>query len=158
MKKIIKTNDILAAFNIINAAKYSSLEDKDKVKVWKIARALKPVATKFKEDTEDAAEKLKPEVKGGYDEMLMKAQEFERMQQDKDVDKEKLPITATEYSKFIEKFQKYQKLLFDALKEFSEKEVELEFEPLDEDAFGKLMASNEWKMDQVLALADIICE
>ena len=158
MKKIIKTNDILAAFNIINAAKYTSLEDKDKVKVWKIARALKPVATKFKEDTEDAAEKLKPEVDGGYDEMFMKAQEFERIQKDPKADKTKLPITTAEYGEFIEKFQKYQKLLFDALKEFSEKDVELEFEPLDDDGFGKLMASNEWTMDQVLALTDIICE
>ena len=62
-------------------------------------------------------------------------------------------------STFVNSFvQKYQKLLFDALKEFSEKDVELEFEPLDDDGFGKLMASNEWTMDQVLALTDIICE
>ncbi len=157
MKKVIKTNDILAAFNIINVAKYTSLEDKDKVKVWKIARALKPVATKFKEDTEDAAEKLKPEVKGGYEETFMKAREFARMAEAKE-DLSKAPMTEKEFEAFNKQYVDYQKLLINALNEFSEKEVEIEFEPLDDDAFGKLMASNEWKMDQVLALADIICE
>ena len=157
MKKIIKTSTILAAFNIINAAKYTSMEDKDKINVWKIARALKPVASKFKEDTEDAAEKLKPEVKGGYDEMLMKAQEFVRMQETKE-DMAKAPMTQKEFDEFNKQYVDYQKLLIEALKEFSEKDVEIEFEPLADEAFGKLMASKDWTMEQVISLSEIICE
>ena len=157
MKKSIKTSTILAAFNIINAAKYTSMEDKDKINVWKIARALKPVANKFKEDTEDAAEKLKPEVKGGYDEMLMKAQEYVRMQEAKE-NMAKAPLAQKEFDEFNKQYVDYQKLLIEALKEFSEKEVEIEFEPLSDEAFGKLMASNDWTMDQVMALSEIICE
>ena len=56
MKKVtLKTNDILNAFNVISNAKYTKLDDADKVKVWKIARALKPVADKFNDDRDDAA-------------------------------------------------------------------------------------------------------
>jgi hypothetical protein len=156
MKKSIKTSEVLAAFNVLNTAKYASLEDADKIKVWKIARTLKPVATKFEEDSKDAAEKMKPEIEGGFDEMLGKAQEYERMRRDQNADMSKLPIGAAQYEAFIEEFKKYNNLVGDAVKEFSEKEVEIEFEPLSEDAFGKLMSSNDWTMDKVVALAEII--
>ena len=158
MKKSIKTSAILAAYNVLNTAKYGSLDDKDKIKVWKIARALKPVATKFEEDTKDAAEKMKPEMEGGFDEMLQKAQEFERMRTDPKADMKKAPMGAAEYDKFVKEFTKYNKLVTDAVKEFGEKVVKVEFEPLNEDSFGKLMDSNDWTMEQVVSLAEIICE
>jgi len=44
------------------------------------------------------------------------------------------------------------------VKDFADKEVELEIEPLTEDAFAKLMASNEWTMEQAVVLGDIVCE
>jgi len=158
MKKTIKTNDILNAYNVLNSAKYGSMEDADKIKVWKIARALKPVATKFDEDSKDAAEKLKPEIDGGFDETLQKAQEYERMIRDTKADMTKLPMGAAEYDAFIKEFKKYNKLVGDAVKDFAEKEVKVDFEPLSEDAFGKLMASNDWNMAQVVALSEIVCE
>ena len=60
MKKSIKTSEILGVYNIISNAKYGKMSDDDKVKVWKIARKLKPVAVKFEDDSKDAAEKMKP--------------------------------------------------------------------------------------------------
>lgn len=158
MKKTIKTNDILNAYNVLNSAKYGSMEDADKIKVWKIARALKPVATKFDENSKDAAEKLKPEIEGGFDEILQKAQEYERMIRETKTDMTKLPMGAAEYDAFIKEFKKYNKLVGDAVKDFAEKEVKVDFEPLSEDAFGKLMASNDWNMAQVVALSEIVCE
>ena len=62
MTKKVKTEQVLGAFNVLNTAKYAKMDDADKIKVWKIARALKPIATKFDEDSKDAAEKLKPEA------------------------------------------------------------------------------------------------
>ena len=158
MKKNIKTSEILSAFNVLNTAKYGSMEDADKIKAWKIARALKPVATKFDEDSKDAAEKMKPEIKGGFDEVLAKAQKFEQMRIDPKADMTKAPMGAAEYDAFIKKFKKYNDTVGNAVKEFAEKEVEVEFEPLSEDAFGKLMSSNDWTMAQVVALAEIVCE
>lgn len=55
-----------------------------------------------------------------------------------------------------ENFQNYNRLVADAVKEFADKEVEIEFEPLSEDAFGKLMASNEWTMEQTVEIGMLI--
>ncbi len=159
MKEInVKTSEILAAYNVLNGAKFGSMDDADKVKVWKVARALKPVAIKFEEDNKDAAEKLKPEIEGGFDETLAKAQEYEALVRENG-DMTKSPIGAAEYNAFIEEFKKYNELVGKAIEEFANKEVKLSFEPLSEEAFGKLMTSNpDWKMAQVMLLDGIINE
>ena len=149
----LKTDKVLKAYNIISQAKYTKLDDADKIKVWKIARALKPVATKYDEDTKDAAEKLKPE---GFDESLRKAQEYERIAKDKDANASGLEMGAAEYGKFIGELQKYNRLVNDAVREFADKEVELTFDALSEEAFTKLMNSNDWTMAQALAVGEII--
>ena len=156
MTKKIKTSEILAAYNVLNTAKYGSMEDADKIKVWKITRALKPIATKFDEDSKDAAEKMKPKDKD-FDETLQKAQEYERIIRDTKADTKKLPMGAAEYDAFIEKFKEYNKLVGKAVEDFANKEVKVSFEPLSDDAFGKLMSSNEWTMGQAVALSEIIC-
>lgn len=155
MKQTLKTEKILSAYRVISTAKYSKLDDADKVKVWKIAKAMKPVATQFDEDSKDAAEKLKPT--DDFGERLQKAQEYERMLQANE-DMSKSPMGAAEYNAFLKEFQDYNKLVSDAVKEFADKEVELVFEGISEDAFGKLMASNEWTMEQVIEIGTLIVE
>ena len=155
MKKIIKTSEILAAYNILNTAKYGSMEDGDKIKVWKITRALKPIATKFDEDSKDAAEKFKPKDKD-FDEKLQKAQEYARIIRTPKADASKLPMGAAEYEAFIEKFKAYNKLVEEAVKEFANKEIEVDIDAISDDTFGKLMSSNEWTMGQAVALSEII--
>lgn len=158
MKKItIKTSEILTAYNVLNNAKYGSMDDADKIKVWRICRTLKPVATKFEEDNKDAAEKFKAEVKD-FEELLPKAQEYERMLQNNE-DMSKSPIGAAQYDAFIKDFKHYNELVGKAVEKLANKEVTISFEALTDEAFGKLMASNtDWKMSQVMALSDIICE
>ena len=154
MNNTLKTKEILSAYNIIKSAKYTKLDDADKIKVWKIARALKPIATKFEEDSKDAAEKFKPSE--DFNERLQKAQEYERMVKDASADMTKLPMGAAQYNEFVKEFQKYNKLVSDAVKEFADKEVEVEFEKLSEDAFGKLMTSNEWTVEQTMEIGMLI--
>ena len=157
MKKLtLTTEKVLAAFNVLSSAKYGKLDDADKIKVWKITRKLKPVAEKFDEDSKDAAEKMKPSE--DFDERLAKAQEYERTVKQTDFDANKLPMGAAEYGKFIEEFKAYQKLVNDTISDFAKKEVEVEIETISEDAFGKLMASNDWNMAQVVALDGIVTE
>ncbi len=158
MKKTIKTSLVLAAYQVLSQAKYTKMDDADKIKVWKIARKLAPVATKFEEDSRDAAEKMKPEINGGFDNKLQKAQEFERMKRDPQADMSKAPMGAAEYEAFIKELHNYNKLVGDAVKEFAEKEVKIEFDLLSEDSFGKLMASNEWTIGQVATLGEMITE
>ena len=154
MKKTVKTSEILSTFNVLSNAKYGKMEDSDKIKVWKICRKLKPIATKFDEDTKDAAEKMKPTE--DFDERLSKAQQYERAQQQ---GKPTFDIMrAADYENFIKDFKEYQKLINDAVKEFADTEVEVEFDVLSEESFGKLLASNDWTMAQVTTLGDFICE
>lgn len=150
--KTLKTSDVLTAYNILSGSKYTNLSDADKIKVWKIAREMKPIATKFEEDAKDASEKFRPE--GNYDEMFQKAQEYERILRDKS--KEEPPISEKEYDKFIETFKNYQNLVNAAINDYANKEVELNFTPLNEESFGKLMSSNDWTIDQSMTLGDII--
>lgn len=152
-KKTIKTEKVLSAFRVLNTAKYTKMTDEDKIKVWKIARALKPVADKFEDDSKDAAEKFKPTE--DFAERLQKAQEFER-KRNAGEDMTDAPMGAAEYNEFLKEFQKYNKTVADAVKEFADKEVEVEFDVLTEEAFGKLMASNEWEVSQVIEIGQII--
>ena len=152
MKKVtIKTEKALEVFNILKGASYQKLTDEDKVKVWKAYRALHPVATKFEDDSKDAAEKLKPE---GLDVTLEKAKDYEQKKQKGDSD---LPMTEQEYLAFINgDWQKFNQLLAKAVKEFAEAEVELEFETINEESFAKLMSSNDWKMEQVRIVGEFL--
>ena len=152
-KKTIKTEKVLSTFRVLNTAKYTKMTDEDKIKVWKIARALKPVADKFEDDSKDAAEKFKPTE--DFAERLQKAQEFER-KRNAGEDMTDAPMGAAEYGEFIKEFQKYNKTVADAVKEFADKEVEVEFDVLTEEAFGKLIASNEWEVSQVIEIGQII--
>lgn len=154
MKVKIETQKVLTLHRILASAKYGKLDDADKVKVWKIARKLKPVADKFEDESKDAAEKMKPT--DDFGERLQKAQEYERLVKDQNADAQKLPMGPSEYGDFIKEFQEYNRLVSEAVKEFAEKEVEIDFEPLSEDAFGKLMASNEWTMDQAVQLGEFL--
>ena len=155
MKKVtIKTEDALKAYNVLASAKYSKLEDADKIKVWKTVRGLKPVAEKFDEDSKDAAEKMKPTEY--FDERMEKAQKYEMMMKQPDLDASKLPMGAAEYAAFVEEFKKYNKLVNDAVRDFADKEVEVEIETIKEDSFGKLMASNDWTMAQAMTLEVMI--
>lgn len=150
----MQTSKVLDAYRIISTAKYGKLDDADKIKVWKIARALKPVATQFEEDSKDAADKLKPA--DDFAERLQYAQEYETASKDPNYDASKLKMGAAEYQDFIKDFREYNKLVGDAIKEFADKEVELEFDGISEDVFGKLMASNDWTMEQAVLISDVI--
>ena len=156
MKELtIKTEKVLGAYQVLNTAKYTKLDDGDKIKVWKIARAMKPIATKFDEDSKDAAEKMKPD---GFDEKLHDAQEYERVTKDANADASNLKMGVAEYNAFINTLKSYNKLVTDAVKDFADKEVSVSFEPLSEDAFGKLMASNDWTMEQTVEIGMLIVE
>ena len=155
MKKLVKTSEILNVYQIIGQAKFGKMTDEDKIKAWKIARKLKPVATKFDEDRKDAVDKFKDGIEN-FDERLQKAQEYVRLKEEQ---KPTIDVmTTADYDAFISEFKEYQKLVNDAVKEFADKEVEVEFDLLSEDAFGKLIASNDWTMGQVTLLGDFVCE
>ena len=155
-KKTFKTEKVLAAYRLLGSAKYGKLADEDKIKVLKICIALKPIATKYDEDSKDVAEKLKPSE--DYDERLAEAQEYERVSRDKDADASQLKMGPAEFNEFVKEMNHYQDLISKALKDEMEKEVEVEFEPITEDALLKLMNSNDWTIAGAMAVSEVAVE
>ena len=156
MTQKIKTEKVLAAYQVLSQAKYGKLSDEEKIKVWKIARAMKPVADGLNETIEDANEKFKPE---SYDEELQKFNTTKSMMRDANADMTTAPMGPSEADQwYINVFTPYQKLVNEAVSEFSKKDVEVSFDKLSEDVFGKLLASNEWNIGQVVMLGELICE
>lgn len=144
---MIKANDVKNLYNILKGAKYSKLDDSDKIKVWKITRVLKPITEQLDEDIKDATTSLVPYENFFVD--YQKAQAYEK-------NKENSNMSDEEYKAFIVEFIKYNKLINDTIKDLSEKEIEVSFDSLDEQGFSKLMASNDWTLEQVMQLETII--
>jgi arsenate reductase-like glutaredoxin family protein len=115
---------------------------------------MKPSATQFEEASKDASDKLKPE---GIEAMFEKAREYE--QKIKAGKADKLPLTEEEYQTWMrDVWLPYLNLVNKATAPIAKTEVDIEFEPLSEEAFGKLMASNDWMIKQADMVGELIIE
>ncbi|MBQ3700835.1 MAG: hypothetical protein II886_13175 [Prevotella sp.] len=147
MKKTVKVSVAALAHRILSASKYTCLSDAEKVQLWRITRQLAPVATKYDGDVQDAREKMMPDdgFQGRWDDAVR----YQTTQKG---------MTEGEYLDFNIELRDYNKLVRDAVKEYGDKEVTLEFEPLSEESFCHLMASNDWNMDQAVTVGELIVE
>lgn len=146
MKKKVSVAQAVNAYELLGSAKYQKMDDADKIKVWKITRLLRPLATRFSEDKADAIGRL---VSDSIRERLPKAQEYERISKEGTGE---LPMTEGEYKAFLTEYAGSVTLVKKALDEILCQEEELDAEFLTEESFGLLMASNDWSMRQVEAL------
>lgn len=165
MKKTLKTEHLLVIYRLLSAAKCSKMENADKIKVWKIQRAVKPFATKFEDDVKSANENLRPE---GFAEVLEKAKRIEDAEKEDfgPIDSQQrerefvdmLTSKSKDYADFQRMRSDYVNLCNTAVKEFAEKEATVEYDPLSEDAFAKFVGSNDWTLEQISTIADFVCE
>lgn len=142
----MKTIDIVSAYRIINSAKLTKMDDADKFKTIKAIRAIKPIVESFNSFVSDARERLKPE---NFDAMQKKASQWQE-------EGENTTLTMEERRQLNLYFSEYNKKVEECVKEESEKEHELGYERLSEEAFGKFMASNDWDVRTALMLEDIM--
>jgi hypothetical protein len=154
MIKKTKAENVAQVFNILNAAKYSKLNDDERIALWKITRSMKPVATKLKDDIQDAAQHMKPS--DDFDKRLALARQYEQAQRDgKEFDK----LNKEDYDAFIHEWRNYSKLVDTAVKEFADEDVEINIEPITEETLSRLMASNEsWTMEKAVIVSDMIMQ
>lgn len=118
---------IVKAYAKLGDVKVTTLEDKEVMKVIRMRKAMRPVSEDFNAFLEDVKTKFKPE---GFEETVRKAQEgWDKMT---DAEKKAANELVTGYNRKVEV----------AVKEESEKEVEIEFETLSEDSLTKLMKEN----------------
>jgi len=154
MKKTIKTSEIINMYGFLNGAKFTTLKSESKIKFWKIMRALKPTVESYNDAMKSATESMKPE--GDFDAKLEKFNEYQRLTREG-----KSPYSVMslgEFNAFTQVLEDFNKLVFDATKDIREKDVEVEFEPMnDEDIIG-LVSENGWNVAQGMYVADSIGE
>lgn len=165
MKVTMKTERLLAVYRMLSAARCNKMDDADKIRIWKIQRSMKPVAVKFEEDVRSANETLRPD---GFDELLEKARRIEDAEKSEfgeigtpEREREFVDMLTAKnpnYAAFQRKRREYVSLCNVAVKDYAEKEVQIEFDKLSEEAFAKFVSSNDWTLDQISTVADYICE
>ena len=142
----MKVSDCVKAFPILKEAKLTKMEDKEKLTVIKAVRAIGKVAKEYEELVTEMREKLKDER---FADMTRRAEQFNASHQ------ENQPLTAEEQQEVKELndyFSDYNSRLGEVLKEEYEREVTVEYERLKEDAFGRLVASNDFTVQDILNL------
>ena len=150
----MKTIEITNIYAVLNEAKLTKMEDADKFKVIKALRAIKPVAKGYEDFVEEAKNKLKAD---DHDKMTEKAQDWNKDNQGKKVG-ELTQEEIDELNAINKYFSDYNSRVENCVKEEAEKEVELTFDKLSEEAFSKLVASNDWTCGQTMALSDAVAE
>lgn len=145
MKKIFATKTVVSLFNVLNNLNYEKLDDESKIALWKTVRSLKPIATKYQEDSSSAIEKLRPsdeEFQKNLNRFVEYENKLKRGESTEGV------MTKEEYDKFFhDKLKPVNDLIEKALKEFADKEVEVEITPLSSESFDLLVVSNNMKFD-----------
>lgn len=151
----MKVIDIINAYNVLNAAKLNKLADADKFTVIRAMRALKPIHTDYEEAVKDAQERLKPE---DFDALQKRAADWNATHKDKQL-KDLTPEERTTLEGINAAYRDYTTKVEECIRDIAEKEKELDYTRLTEEAFGKLLESNpDWTMQQILAVADVLEE
>lgn len=134
--KTFKTIRIVDAYRKITPAKLTKMESAERSAILLAIRQLKKVATEYDDFLKDAQEKLKPD---GFDAIVGKIQKNEG-------------LTVEEASAF----NKYSKELDECMKPVADKEVELDFEPLSDAAMAHFIESNDFSVNDIFAIEDVI--
>lgn len=146
----MKTSDCIQAATSLRMAKVTKMEDKEKMTVIKAMRALDKVAKEYEELVKEVKEKLKDER---FDNMSRRGEEFNASH------REGQDLTAGEQQEVKELnayFADYNKRLDEMLKKEYEREVTVEYERLAEDSFGRLVASNDFTVQEIINIEAVL--
>lgn len=131
------------AYLLLNGAKLSKMGAKAQVKVVKIVRRLKSIIAPYEEFVKDAADKLKGD---NHAEIEALANEW----------KEKGSLDKESQEKVVSYYKDYNEKLDESLQDEFEKLHKVEFDKLTEEEFEQLIASNEFTVNQIIAIEDLI--
>lgn len=134
MKKV----DILKGYGLVNEAKLTKLEDSDKFVVIKACKVMKPIVEDLQGFEQDVKKKL---VADDHDKIVEVFNEWRK----------ELKEPTEEQKKAIEYVTDYTNKVNECLSEELNKEVE-EWEKLSEDSLKKFVASNDWNVQQTIAV------
>lgn len=137
--------DVLNAYPLINEAKLTKLEDEAKFKVIKACKEMKPIVVELQEFEKDARKKLEGE---NHEDIINKAQKWQQEGDASDL--------SLEDKKIINEYlTTYSNKISECLKDELNKPLELTYEKLTKDELKKFVASNDWTVDQTIAVMNV---
>lgn len=149
MKKA-KIQEIVNLYQMLDNAALSKMEVTDRFAFIKILRPLKKISEEFNSFREDAVKRLRPE---NYDEVAETIQKFNGMTREERAE----ALTDKAVQDALRANGEFNINIDKCLQDELDKEVELDYTPLSESAFGKLMESNEkWNAGEIIKLEDLI--
>ena len=144
----LKTSEIIGVYAILKDAKLTKMESTDKFKVVKMMRPMQGVAEEWDKFMENVDKKLQKE---NHEEIIEKAKKWNS-------EGENTTLTNDEKAEINKYLIEFQKEKNECIKEEVEKEHEIEFTKINENAFEKLVDSNDWSVNQILLLESLIKE
>lgn len=153
MKKNITIERVINVYKALDGAKMSKLETSDRYLLIRALRPMRRIDADFAEFREDAVKRLRPD---NYDDIAAKVNKFNAL---KTVEEREAAIEDTATREALEANYKFNTEVSECVKDELGREVELEFAPLSEDAFGKLMESNpDWALGLIAEIEDVLTE
>lgn len=138
----MKTIEIVNVYYLLRESKLNGMDSVSKFKIIRTAKKFKEITDSYVALVESAKERLKPE---NFDELVKKAVSDKATNEDKEIC-EKLNQT-------------YLQEVNACVIPEAFKELNLDFEKLTEEQFGKLIEINSnWNVDQLMLLESIILE
>ena len=135
----MKLKQILAAYSRIENATATKLKEDDVIKLLKARKAMRPYVNEYKDFLKDAQDKFKPE---NWAEIERKIEQWRQ-------EGDRTTLTEEERIEINKVGSEYDKKVQSAVKDELEKEIEIEFEKLSENADTKLMIENRWTPAQL---------
>lgn len=131
-------NAVVLAYRVINTAKLTKMEDAEKFAIIKAMRCFKKISSEFDDFLKDAQERLKP------DNFAVVTQ---KIHSNKNLTPEELAIV-----------NKYDQDVSNCLKEEFGENVDLSFTPLSEEAVERFIASNDFSVNEIMLIMDVLGE
>lgn len=142
----LKVSEVIGVYSTLKDAKLTKMESADKFKVIKIMRPMQGVADEWDKFMENVDKKLQKE---NHEEIIQKARKWQEAGEKTTLtDEEKIEI-----NRYLITFQKEKD---ECVKDELEKVVSLDFEKLTQDAFEKLIDSNDWEVNKMMQLESLI--
>lgn len=149
----MKTKDIVTATAALSEAGLKGMEDKDKFTVIRALRVLKPIRQQYIDFVQDAANRLRPE---DFDQLEQRKKEWNKEHEGKkynDLTSQEL----VELNYINARYADYNNKIEDCIREEADREQELTYDRLTEEAFGKLLAANaDWTAATILLLTETL--
>lgn len=145
------TANVANIYPILDKAKYSKMDNADRKALIKAMRPMKKVAEEYNDFREGAVKRLRPE---NFDKVAELIDRFNSLSQEE----RKAAIADPEYQEAFKVNGEYNNAINDCLKDEFDKEIELDFTPLTEDAVDRLLDSNtDWTLGLAMAVEELLC-